>query len=128
MHPRLQAVRRTGRRLLVIVLLAVTLSAATYAVAVSPLGPPVTALLRALPGAPQPPPPRIANAPAAQPSAPRSGAPPGAGRGPSLARGLPELGRHIAVVGATVAAFALGRRWRPRRRGPYSRVGGTVLR
>jgi hypothetical protein len=114
---------RLARRLLVLLALAASLSIATYAVAMSPLGPPATALLRALPGAPQPPAARVARstpvdgsasglaAPGARPQAAANG-PLAGGRGPSVARGAPELARHAAVLAATVAAFALGRRCR----------------
>src|SRR4051794_35226043 len=151
----LEAARRIARRLAVILLVVAALSAGSYAVAVSPLGPPTTALLRALPGAPQPPAPRAARGttaagapataetpavaegpaggeasaagsaagageaptaergvppgrPAGRPGAATGAAAPGGGRGPSLAHGLPELGRHIAIIAAPIVAFALG--------------------
>ncbi len=47
--------------------------------------------------------------PANRGGAPNVAARPGGGRGPSLARGLPELGRHAAILGAAIAAFAVGR-------------------
>jgi hypothetical protein len=127
----LQSARRIGRRLVVILLLAAALSAGSYALAVSPLGAPATQLLRALPGAPQPPPGRVARPPApvdaaaadggastvrpeARAGAANAAARPGGGRGPSLARGLPELGRHAALIAAAIAAFAFGRRYTQR--------------
>ena len=126
-------------RLLLVVFLAVAVSAATYGVAVSPYGTALSSTARRPPGRPADPAAQAAapattdaaNAPVAgattggattqaQPTQPvrPAGGPPG--RGPNLTQGLPELGAHAAVV-AVIVLILNGARslwtWFQRRRG-----------
>ncbi|MGE3911367.1 MAG: hypothetical protein AB7K36_18565 [Chloroflexota bacterium] len=141
------AMLKLARRLAVIVVLALAVSGATYAVSVSPFVPATTTMRRtpatvtsARPGAPataadaasQP---AVTQDAATQARAPQGRPSGGGGRGPNLSRGLPELGMHAGVIGVIVLLGAsvqlLLRRYRrsQRQRAPifvHQMAGGSI--
>lgn len=124
----LRFVRSVSWRVLLVVALALVVAGGTYAVAVSPVGTSMASTARRPPGKPADSSVQIASgaptvavgspdATAAESAAsqtqttqpPRPPAADGGGRGPSLTRGLPELGMHAAVVGVIVLVLNVAR-------------------
>jgi hypothetical protein len=146
-----QLIRTFGWRIVVVVALAVAVSGATYAVALSPVGTSMATGARRPPGRPTDAGAQVTTAPStdgatttgavpangasatqaqvsqsapAQAAAPQrpQGGDGGPGRGPSLARGLPQLGMHAGVIAIIVLVFNCARMlWQTLRR----RRGGT---